>query len=199
MKPLNDMTNEELWQLFPILLQPHDPAWMDWFLEEKARLEGTLEAEKIYRISHVGSTSVPGLVAKPTVDILLEIAPDYDLCALTSQLEAAGYLVNERKDSPPPHLMGMKGYTPAGFAQRVFHLHVRHPGDWPELYFRDYLTHHPAVAAEYAALKADLKEHFEHDRDAYTDAKGGFVRRWSYAAMASYPGRYSPEDSHPWS
>jgi len=60
-----------------------------------------------------------------------------------------------------------KGYTPKGFAQKVCHLHIKHPGDWGELYFRDYLQKHPDVAGEYGALKLALKEQFEYDRDAY--------------------------------
>jgi GrpB-like predicted nucleotidyltransferase (UPF0157 family) len=69
-----------------------------------------------------------------------------------------------------------KGYTPQGFAERVYHLHVRREGDWDELRFRDYLVSHPDAAAEYAALKRRLLAKHEHDRDAYTAAKTDFVR-----------------------
>lgn len=78
--------------------------------------------------------------------------------------------------TPPPHLMFLKGYLPDGFAERVFHIHVRYPGDYDELYFRKYLTLHPEAAAEYVALKYELLNRFEHDRDGYTKAKTAFIR-----------------------
>ena len=73
-------------------------------------------------------------------------------------------------------MMFMKGYTLQGFAKRVYHLHVRYPGDWDELYFRDYLKRHREAAEEYGKLKIGLQKKYEHDRDAYTRAKTDFVR-----------------------
>jgi GrpB-like predicted nucleotidyltransferase (UPF0157 family) len=78
--------------------------------------------------------------------------------------------------TPPPHLMFLKGYLSNGFADKVYHIHVRYPGDWDELQFRDYLIAHPEAAAEYADLKRSLFKNFEHDRDGYTGAKGDFVK-----------------------
>jgi GrpB-like predicted nucleotidyltransferase (UPF0157 family) len=69
-----------------------------------------------------------------------------------------------------------KGYTPDGFAERVYHLHIRYTGDWDELHFRDYLIAHPEAATEYAALKRRLFADYEFDRDTYTEAKGDFIR-----------------------
>ena len=69
-----------------------------------------------------------------------------------------------------------KGYTPLGFAERVFHLHVRPFGDWDEPVFCEWLKTHPESAAEYVRLKKELQVRFEHDRDAYTAAKGEFIR-----------------------
>lgn len=84
---------------------------------------------------------------------------------------------------PPPHLMFLKGYTPTGFAEKVYHIHVRYQpqevscgGDWDELYFRDYLVAHPEIAEEYAALKRRLFKEFEFNRDGYTDAKSAFIK-----------------------
>ena len=73
--------------------------------------------------------------------------------------------------------MIIKGYTDSGFADRVFHIHVRNPGQNDELYFRDYLIAHPETAVEYAKLKRSLFKDYEHDRDGYTAAKGEFIRR----------------------
>ena len=83
-----------------------------------------------------------------------------------------------------------KGYTENGFAKRVFHLHLRYAGDNDELYFRDYLNEHPQIAKEYETLKLELWKRYEHDRDAYTDAKTGFIRKWTKEARAIYGKRY---------
>ena len=73
-KPLSEMTLEELWQLFPIVLSEHAPDWKQYYEEEKALLEKTF-GRLLVRIEHIGSTAVEGLIAKPTVDILLEADP----------------------------------------------------------------------------------------------------------------------------
>ena len=74
-------------------------------------------------------------------------------------------------------VMFLKGYLSDGFADKVFHIHVRYPGNYDELHFRDYLIAHPETAAEYAGLKRNLFKDYEHNRDGYTAAKGEFIRR----------------------
>jgi GrpB-like predicted nucleotidyltransferase (UPF0157 family) len=162
-------------RIYPIVLQEYNPAWQEWYAEEKVRLEQLIGTENIVRINHYGSTSVPGLVAKPTVDILLEVKDDVDLKQIASLLPGNEYFCQWRY-LPDDPLMFYKGYTPIGFAEKVFHIHVRYFGDWDELYFRDYLVAHTEIAAEYAALKSKLMQEFKHDRDGYTDAKGEFIR-----------------------
>lgn len=85
-----------------------------------------------------------------------------------------------------------KGYTEAGFAEQVYHLHVKPLGDWDELYFRDYLRRYPEVARQYGVLKQGLKEQYEHDRDGYTDAKTEFIKKATEKARAEFFGRYLP-------
>ncbi len=87
--------------------------------------------------------------------------------------------------------MGLKGYTLRGFAEKVYHLHLRYSGDWDELYFSWYLRSHPSAAAEYAALEQSLKEQLTYDRDAYTNAKGDFVRRITAIARKAGNGRFA--------
>ena len=70
-----EMRDEELWQLFPIILVPYDTSWPEAYRSESLRLREAVGSD-IVRISHIGSTAVPGLTAKPTIDILLEIEPD---------------------------------------------------------------------------------------------------------------------------
>jgi epoxyqueuosine reductase QueG/GrpB-like predicted nucleotidyltransferase (UPF0157 family) len=177
-KPLDQVTDEERARLFPVILSDYNPAWPQWFTEEKENLLRLTGTNKITRISHYGSTSVPGLTAKPTVDILLEINEDTDIDNLIASLPYPEYICLNPPTTPsePPYLMFLKGYTSTGFADKIYHIHVRYPGDWDELYFRDYLIAHPETADEYAALKAKLHKDFEYDRDGYTDAKSAFIR-----------------------
>ena len=185
MKAVEELTDDERVALFPIVLSEYNPEWAVWFDEEKVRIEQLLNMEDIAGITHYGSTSVPGLMAKPTIDILLEINENADIEKFIASFPPSEYICLRQSSTPnsqTPHLMFLKGYTPTGFAERVFHIHVRYPGDWDELYFRDFLIKHPDTAAEYAALKRKLKEQYEHDRDGYTEAKGGFIREVSARA-----------------
>ena len=101
-KDLNEMSNEELWQLFPIILSPHNPEWPRRYKTEKELLIKTIGAENIVRINHIGSTAVPGLTAKPTIDILLEIQQKTDPVRLIPTIESAGYIYCHKPDNPPP-------------------------------------------------------------------------------------------------
>ena len=166
-------------RIYPIILSEYNPAWPEWYVEEKANLERLIGADNIARISHFGSTSVPGLTAKPTVDILLEIKEDTDIEELIAALPSPEYICLRREgNSLSEHdlVMILKGYLSDGFAEKVYHIHVRYSGDYDELYFRDYLITHPEAAAGYAALKRGLLTNYEHDRDGYTDAKGEFIK-----------------------
>ena len=174
-KPLSEMSLEELWRLFPIILREHAPEWKNWYAEEEELLSGYL-GEALVRIRHICSTAVPGLLAKPTVDILLEAAPEVSAPVLRQLAAGCGYLVMSEAEKPFFRLDCCKGYTPHGFAEKVFHLHIRRPGDWDEIVFRDFLRQNPVKAQEYARLKTYLQKRFEHNRDAYTEAKGDFIR-----------------------
>jgi len=180
-KKLSEMTLEELWWLFPIILREYNPAWAEWYKEEAALLQRHF-GSKIQRIRHIGSTSVPGLSAKPTVDILLETDTLCGSAEARRICADCGYTVMCESEEPSWQLDLCKGYTNEGFAERVFHLHIRYLGDWDEPLFCEYLRHHPECAAQYAELKKSLKERFEHNRDAYTDAKSDFVKTCSAAA-----------------
>lgn len=176
-KSLDEMTNEELGKLFPIILSNYKPVWKKNFLKEKEVVEHAIGIRDIIRINHIGGTAVPGLISKPTIDVLVEIADDADTAKIVSNMQLAGYRYLEQPKKPPPHMMFIKGYTEEGFKGQVFHVHVRYGGDWDELYFRDYLLAHPEIAAEYGRLKMKLKQKYEYDRDAYTDAKTDFIQR----------------------
>ena len=83
-----------------------------------------------------------------------------------------------------------RGYTKKGFAENVYHVHLRYAGDNDELYFRDYLNEHPQVAKDYETMKMKLWKQYGHNRDAYTDAKTAFIKKWTSEAKREYPGRY---------
>ena len=189
-KPFNDMTNEELWELFPIVLSVHNPIWVKNYLTEKPVLEKAVGIQNIVRMNHIGSTAIPSLIAKPTIDILLEIKDDTDNKRLISNMQSVGYIYSEQPSNPAPHMMFMKGYTPQGFKGQAFHVHVRYSGDWDELYFRDYLLAHPEIADEYGKLKLELKKEYEHDRDGYTHAKTDFIKRITKLARSDIQIRF---------
>lgn len=192
MKELKDMTLEELWQLFPIVLKEHNPDYRTWYLEEEKLLRQLLSGLNICRISHIGSTSVPDLIAKPIIDILLELPESGDFNRAINLLEQNGWITMLKK--LPVNIYELnKGYTPEGFAPKVFHLHIRPSGDWGELYFRDYLRQHPEAARSYEELKQSLKNQYEHHRDAYTEAKSDFVNTCTDKARAEYRHRYQPQ------
>lgn len=188
----NDAASENeakrLGRLYPIILERHNPAWKEYYEEEKAFLQ-ELFGDAVLRISHIGSTAVPDLIAKPTIDILLEIKENTDLTQITDRLQSNGYIVNR---PPSDIIMYIKGYGEKGFVGQAFHIHVRGYGDYNELYFRDYLRTHPKVVKEYGELKILLKEKFEHDRDGYTAAKGDFIKKITALARTEFVDKYNP-------
>ena len=176
---LCEMSNEELWQLFPIILKKYNWKWKDRYNAESKIITASVGTENIERISHIGSTAVKGLKAKPTIDILLEITEKADLNRIIDRLIQANYIYSPQPDNPPPHMMFLKGYTNKGFKGQAFHLHIRYKGDWEELYFRDYLLAHKDVAKEYGKLKIKLRKKYRFDRDGYTLEKTDFVKKYS--------------------
>jgi GrpB-like predicted nucleotidyltransferase (UPF0157 family) len=173
---MKKLTEAERVKLFPIVLSEYDPSWMQWYAGEKERLMRLVGAENIFRITHIGSTAVPGLLAKPTIDILVEIAASADLNKLIASLPEDEYICLREQTIPTPdRALLLKGYTADGFAAKGYHIHIRNPGDWDEVHFRDYLITHPAAADAYASLKQRLKEQFEFNRDGYTEAKSEFI------------------------
>ncbi len=172
-KKLEDMSLEELWELFPIRLMPHNPEWKEWAHIEIESLAELL-ADHSPLIHHIGSTAVPGIAAKPIVDILVEVPEMVDWKRIRELMEGRGYIC---MSVSPGSMSFNKGYTPKGYAARVFHIHFHSAGDNAEIYFRDYLISHPGIAHEYETLKRSLLPRFSHDRDGYTSAKSAFIRR----------------------
>jgi len=185
------MTPSERGHLFPIILSESMPEWHSLYCNEKTRIVNAVGKETIERIHHIGSTSVPGLLAKPTIDILLEIKGGTDIEKLIRDLISIGYLYESKPMNPAPGMMFMKGYSLQGFSGQAFHLHVRYLGDWNELYFCDYLRKHPEVAKKYAKVKLALKQKYEFDRDAYTEGKTAFCKEITVKARHALGDKYA--------
>lgn len=192
-KDLSGMSLKELWELFPVILKEHNPLYKEWYESEVRLLSACISKDDMKRVSHIGSSAVEGLISKPIVDILMEVGNNCHACNLIKNLKNNGWRLMSSRYEPVFHLVFNKGYTENGYAEKVYHLHVRHIGDWDELYFIDYLGGHPDVASLYGKLKLKLGKDYEHDRDGYTEAKKEFIMRHTEKAKVEYAGRYSPQ------
>ncbi|MDE6279120.1 MAG: GrpB family protein [Paramuribaculum sp.] len=172
-KRLQDMTLEELWKLFPVVLTPHREEWGDQAAEEIDYLARLL-ADSHPVIHHIGSTAIPHIQAKPIVDILVETLSAGGWPEIKSLMESKGYICMSQSKE---RMSFNKGYTPEGYAEKVFHVHFHLAGDNDEILFRDYLRTHPDVAEEYERLKFSLLPEHKYNRDSYTAAKTSFINR----------------------
>ena len=186
-KELSEMTLEELWELFPIFLTEHQEKWDEDYMGIESELQQLLSDCGPIRISHIGSTAISDIWAKSIVDVLVEIPMSVNIGDVAEIMKRNGYIV---MSSDNRRISLNKGYTKEGFADKVYHVHLRYTGDNDELYFRDYLNEHPDVAREYEALKLSLWKKYEHNRDAYTEAKTDFIRHWTQEAQKVYGDRY---------
>jgi GrpB-like predicted nucleotidyltransferase (UPF0157 family) len=164
-----------------IVIAPYNPAWPAWFREERAHLQSCLPRDLIGRVEHFGSTAVPGLAAKPIVDVLVEVTDLHEVSNhVAPLLESQGYdyfwRATHGDDGPPFYAWFIKrdGRTRA----RTHHIHmVEHhfSEHWDRLLFRDYLIDRPDVAKAYQYLKVRLASEFPCDRVAYTRGKTEFI------------------------
>lgn len=152
----------------------YDPSWPERFAREKKILEATLGAWITDGVHHVGSTSIPGMSAKPIIDIMVGVKNLSDAKACIPLLEQIQYCYYPYK---PDEMIWL---CKPSFSKRTHHLHLMeasHPQWKAKLAFRDYLKSHPNAKEEYRALKAALAETYHEDREAYTEAKGEFVTK----------------------
>lgn len=187
-RQVTDMSPEKFRELFPIFLVKHDDNWNTQYAAMEKKLKEALRVFAVARISHVGSTAIPGILAKNIVDIMAELASGENMEQAAEAIESLGFV---RKYTEPGRIFLRLGYTEEGFAKEVFHLHLRYRGDNDELYFRDYLRENPALASEYETLKQQLWRQYERDRDAYTEGKTAFIRKQTEAAKVAYGARYA--------
>jgi len=186
-KPLSEMSLKELHNLFPINLIEHQERWGMWYNEEADMLQEALTGKQIIRISHVGSTAIKGIWAKPIIDILVEIPTDCDMSEIKESILNSGYICMSESEN---RISFNKGYTENGFAERIVHLHLRYAGDNDDLYFKDYLNENPIIAKQYEKLKLTLWKKYEHNRDEYTEKKREFISLYTQKAKKEYGSRY---------
>jgi GrpB-like predicted nucleotidyltransferase (UPF0157 family) len=152
----------------PIQIYDWSPRWAEDFRAKAAAIRGALGPQAL-RIDHIGSTAVPGLAAKPIIDIQVSVA-DFDrMEALAGPMAAIGY------DWRPANPDLTKRYFRERPGGERTHVHIRRLGSWSEqwpLLFRDYMRAHPEEHVPYAALKRGLAEQYAFDRVGYSAAKG---------------------------
>ena len=182
---LEDMSLEKLWELFPITLVDNNEDFKKIYLEEEKNLKSLLD-NYITRISHIGSTSIQSIKTKPIIDILIEIDFDNKDIIKDVLLKNGYILMSESFDK----ISFNKGYTINGYADKVFHIHIKKNGDCDELYFRDYLNENQLKAIEYEKLKLELFNKCKPNRDLYTDSKKEFVNEIVNLAREKYKDRY---------
>jgi len=157
----------------PVVIADPDPAWPAAYAAEAARVHAAAGGA-LTALEHIGSTAVPGLAAKPNIDMLAAIPDEHVIPALAERLAPLDY----------EHRPRIAGDVDVAYFRRIVggarthHLHVVLAADFPtdpRLRFRDILRARPDLAAAYAVLKRDLAARLGHDRNAYTDAKTEFV------------------------
>jgi len=169
---------------------PYDPDWPARFEAERDHLGSCLPRDLVQRIEHFGSTAVPGLRAKPIIDILVGVSDlEETKRRIAPILEAQGYDYFWRPmwgDDTPPFYAWFIKRDAAG--TRTHHIHMVEPHfeHWDRLLFRDYLRQHPDVARRYGELKERVAKDHEGDRVVYTAAKTGFVLEVTAKAKALY-------------
>ena len=160
-----------------VRIVPYDPAWPGLFATERDRLCAVLDPREVHGIEHFGSTAVPGLSAKPIIDILIAVRSlAYARATMIAPIKSLGYAY-WAENPKPDRMFFVKGMPPYG-KQRTHHVHVTEPDGemWRRrLAFRDHLRTRPDVARRYEALKRDLAERYGDDREAYSAAKTDFV------------------------
>lgn len=199
---VSELTPEEFQKTFPIFVEDVIPEYKTWYEEEKASILSAVGKENVVRINHVGSSAIPGIKAKPVVDVLLEIDGTSNVDIIVEALKSIGFgtEICMKKENPFEYLLA-KGMTVNGFDKKVFLLHMRYAGDWSELYFRDYLLDHPDIADEYSKLKEQILKDISEGKiermpngqpNGYSNAKYKFVDGISKKAKEEYKNRYKP-------
>jgi GrpB-like predicted nucleotidyltransferase (UPF0157 family) len=157
-----------------VKLAPYDEMWPRLFEAEKERLLKALRGI-IFEVEHIGSTAIPGLAAKPLIDMMASVKSLSDYKKAIEPLRELGY------EYMPERVLVDRAFFPKGSEEnRTFHLNLVEKGSrqWEEaLLFRDYLRTHPEERNEYQCLKERLAQTFAENREMYTKGKNGFISK----------------------
>jgi GrpB-like predicted nucleotidyltransferase (UPF0157 family) len=159
---------------------PYSPSWPRQFEEEEQPLRRALAPWLVGPVEHIGSTAIPGLAAKPVIDIMAGVE------TLAASRPAIVALADLGYCYAPYRTDSEHWFCKPSPAVRTHHLHLipLESPRWSEaIAFRDYLRAHPQIAAEYVDLKRRLAEVYRFDREAYTELKGPFIARITALAM----------------
>jgi GrpB-like predicted nucleotidyltransferase (UPF0157 family) len=156
-----------------IIVAPYNPDWPLQFRAEAAKIAAVFGPDLV-SIHHIGSTAVPGLSAKPIIDMMPVVRDIAAVDLFNPAMIRLGYQPKGENG-----ISGRRYFVKGDDASRTHHVHIYAP-DNPEvkrhLDFRDYLIAHPVEAQEYAALKVELARQFPHDIESYMAGKDGFIK-----------------------
>jgi GrpB-like predicted nucleotidyltransferase (UPF0157 family) len=187
-KRVTDFTKEEIAKMFPVNLSSYKVDWKEIYEAEKNLILKNLN-DKVLRIEHFGSTSIPNMIAKDTIDILVEISDSNNFSnEIIEKLRKIDYDYILQNEGEYQHMVFLKGYSPIGEKGQTFHIHMgpKTHKIWDRLFFRDYLTDNKDIAQQYENLKNELSEKYKFDRVAYRIAKTKFVQTVTDEAKLFY-------------
>lgn len=172
-----------------IEITDYDPDWPNMFKKEAIYLKKILPEKIVKRIEHFGSTAIPGISAKPVIDILVEVSSLSETKkSIVPILKSKGYDYFWRPtigDEPPFYAWFIKRNAKG---KRTHHIHMVEKGSelWDRIFFRDYLRKFPKEAKKYDLLKRSLSKKFKNDRIAYTKSKTEFITNLTRKAKKYY-------------
>lgn len=179
--PLYDLKKEDWNRLFPIYLEDHNPDWARIFREEQAQILSGISRFSPELVEHVGSTSIPGIKAKPYIDQLVVIPKS--LLFNEELIEAMGalgytYFLVPAMEEIEAYMSFGKGYNLSGEKEQIFHIHMCPSDNFMvnQLAFRDFLKSNPERAAAYEGLKKEAAIKYRNDRGGYRNSKSEFIR-----------------------
>ncbi len=161
--------------IIQIEVVPYDPRWPTRYERARSALTAAIGGY-ICSIEHIGSTAIPGLAAKPVIDIMIAVNSLDDASAFLPLLAPLGYAYIQHHEAVFPERRYLHRIVRG---RHTHHLHIVEPASdffRVQLLFRDYLRSHPDAVAQYADLKYQLAEIYRYDRESYTNAKSWFIQ-----------------------
>ncbi len=164
-----------------VVMAPHDPQWTEKAAREAARIAAAI-GSSVLRVEHIGSTAIPGIAAKPTIDLMPVVRSEADLDGCRAPMESLGYLWRGEFG-----IAGRRYSVLERDGKRLFHVHIfaeGHANIATQLLFRDYLRAHRDEALAYEAIKREAAAANLWDSLAYNDHKSAWIRACQERARA---------------